>query len=277
MVRSINNLGEHLDTFARQYRIAFADAILYPFPNSIANDVYHLVGAAFALLGLLLIFRRAHRSFLAAFAAAYGAMLFLAPVAEPRYAWPLYPLIGAGFAFGLTTAVRRFLPQMSQQRQTALVMAAPLVLLAITLVRHAQREAPPSLVRHPHALMMFAWLRNENSSAANKLRVAYANPRVLTLETEVRAMGIVPRTPPGMLAALTRLGATHLVSQSVGLGPAANPGRPSCVQRVAGTLPELYPTSFTLVYQNPTFRVYRFHPTPGSADDPGKPISWSDC
>ncbi|MEW5916729.1 MAG: hypothetical protein AB1762_10000, partial [Gemmatimonadota bacterium] len=277
VARSINNLGDHVDTFARQYRIAFADAQLYPFSTALANDAYHVLASLIALVGIALVFARARRSFLVAFAAAYVLMLFLAPVAEPRYAWPLYPLVAAGLASGLSVVVRRVAARFTPRSQALVVTAPVLALLLIALGRDSRKPAPASLVRHPDAVQLFHWLARLDSASTDTLRVAYVNPRVLTLETRITAMGIVPRTPPGILTALTRHRATHLVGQSQGLGLGANPGRVSCVQRSANRLPELYPASFTLAYENRTFRVYSFRPTPGAPNDPGEPIRWSEC
>ncbi|MGH7712553.1 MAG: hypothetical protein ACREOG_14780, partial [Gemmatimonadaceae bacterium] len=84
--RVITDLGNHLSTFAGQYHVGLFLAQLYPFSNNAANDGYHAVASLLTLLGLALIVWRARRSFMVTFAAAYGAVLLVAPVAEPRYA-----------------------------------------------------------------------------------------------------------------------------------------------------------------------------------------------
>ncbi|MGH7711865.1 MAG: hypothetical protein ACREOG_11315, partial [Gemmatimonadaceae bacterium] len=198
--------------------------------------------------------------------------------AEPRYAWPLFPLVGASLAYGTTLVVRRIAPS-APSRTQALAAALPLVaLLLVTLLKDARQPAPAAFVRHADARALFVWLSQRRSATTDvPMRVAYYNPRVVALESDVRAMGIVPRTPPGLLTALKRARATHLIWQRTGLGHASNPGPLPCVQRIANRLPDLYPDYFTLEYQNPTFRVYRMHPDPRAADDPGERIKWSEC
>jgi hypothetical protein len=273
--------GEHLRTFARQYRTALFDAELYPFPIdwNLANDVYHLVASLLVLLGLVILFRRAWKTFLATCTVAYCLMLLIAPVAEGRYAWPLYPLVGAAMALGATSVVRRIAPSWAP-RTRAIVAAAPvLVMFVLALAIQVQRPAPASFVRHPDAIALFSWIaqRGRESASTTPMRVAFHNPRVLTLETGVPAMGIVPRTPPGQLAALDNARVTHLVWQGSGLGADSVGRRVPCVQRVADSLPVRFPARFALEYQNRTFRVYRVLPGAHSSDSVNVRINWSDC
>lgn len=273
--------GEHLRTFARQYRAAFFDAELYPFPSdwNWANDAYHFVASLLLVVGLVILFRRTRHAFLVAFTAAYALMLLIAPVAEGRYAWPLYPLVGAAMALGATAFVRRLAPVLAPRKQ-AIAAGAPVVLaLILALAIEAPRRPPPSFVRHPDAVALFAWLtrRGQESAATTPMRVAFHNPRVLTLETGVSAMGLVPRTPPGQLSALDRARATHLIWQGTGLRTDSTPGKAPCVQRVADSLPLLFPNRFALEYQNRTFRVYRLLPGARSSDSANVRINWSDC
>lgn len=272
---------EHLDTFARQYRVALFDAELYPFPSSwnVANDVYHLVASLFVLLGLVILLRRTARSFLVTLTAAYSLMLLIAPVAEGRYAWPLYPLVCASMVLGITAAVRRFTPSWAP-RTHAIAAATPvIVVFVVALVIAVRREAPASFVRHPDAEALFSWIsqRGKESASTTPMRVAYHNPRVLTLETGVAAMGLVPRTPPGQLSALDTYRATHFIWQGIGLGVDSIGRKLPCVQRVADSLPVLFPDRFALEYQNRTFRVYRVLPGARSSDRVDVRINWSDC
>lgn len=269
-----DEISEHLRTFVRQYRTGLFDALLYPFSSDTANDVYHLVAAALVLLGLAIILWRERRTFLVATAAAYTLLLLVAPVAEPRYAWPLFPLVGAALAKGTALVMRPLLRSMREAAR-ARATGLPLVtLLLLALVREGRRDAPPSLVRHPDASALFAWLSARQDSA---LRVAFHNPRVLTLKTRVPAMGIVPRNAPGQMAALAESRATHFVWQAHGLGTDSVPGKAPCVQRMANQLPELYPEQFTLAYSNGTFRVYRVKPGDARAYTGIERISWNRC
>ncbi len=272
---------EHLRTFARQYRAALFDAELYPFPSTwnLANDAYHLVASLVLLLGLVMLLRRTWRTFLVTFAAAYALMLLIAPVAEGRYAWPLYPLVVAAMTLGATAVVRRLAPAWAARTQ-AIVAGAPIIVAyVLALAVEVPHRAPPSFVRHSDARALFSWIaeRGKESAATTPMRVAFNNPRVLTLETGVASMGLVPRTPPGQLSALDQARASHLIWQGTGLGPDSAPGKAPCVQRVADSLPLLFPNRFALEYQNRTFRVYRVLPGARSSGSVNVRINWNDC
>jgi len=274
--RSIANSGSHLATFVEQYKLGLFRAELYPFSSNVANDVYHAFASVLLLLGLGFIWR-ARRTFMVTLAAGYGLMLLIAPVAEPRYAWPLFPILGAALARGTTLVVQR-LAKTWQPRAQTLTAAAPLfAVLLIAFATDARRPAPASLVRHPDARALFTWLsERQRSAGAAPLRVAFYNPRVVALEAGVPAMGYLPRTAPGVVTALKQQRVTHIIWQAQGLGDSLNPGRPPCVQRAANRLPELYPNLFTIEYQNATFRVYRFDPGMWT-DSAGERISWTEC
>lgn len=272
-------LGEHLSTFVRQYKVGLFAAELYPFASNGANDAYHLVASVLLLVGLVVLVRRARRTFMIALGAAYGLMLLVAPVAEARYAWPLYPILGTALVLGTTIVVAKLAARWTPRAQRA-TAAAPLIgILVLALVTNARGAPPPSLVRHPDAHALFAWLIQRNSALppGAPMRIAFHNPRVLTLETRVAAMGLVPRTPPGQMAALIDARATHLVWQGSATAGNDSPGRAPCVQRMANRLPELYPDRFTLEYQNPTFRVYRVHPGTAPITGPSVAINWRTC
>ncbi|MGQ0641700.1 MAG: hypothetical protein ACT4P6_13205 [Gemmatimonadaceae bacterium] len=279
MARSIADVSEHIDTFVDQYRLAPLYAWLYPFENNRANDLYHLVAAVPTLVGMAHLLWHARRSFLVAMTAAYCLLLLVAPVAEPRYAWPLYPLVGTSLAYGATRIMQRVARRWTP-RTVALAAGAPLAfVLLVALAKDARRPMPASFVRHPDAIALFGWLaqHRENAPADAPLRIAFFNPRIVTLETRVPAMGIVPRTPPGIVTALRQSRVTHLIWQGVAMGGGDTAVRLPCVQRVANRLPDLYPDFFTVEYRNPTFRVYRFHPAATFSDSAGEPISWSAC
>jgi hypothetical protein len=277
LARSITNSGTHLSTFFEQYKLGLFRAELYPFSSNAANDVYHAFASVLLLFGLGFLWR-ARRTFMGTLAAAYGLMLFIAPVAEPRYAWPLFPILGVALARGTTLVVQR-VGRTWQPRAQTLTATVPLfAVLLIAFATDVRRPAPPSLVRHPDAQALFAWLseRQRLAGAAESLRVAFYNPRVMALEAGIASMGYLPRTAPGVVTALKQKHMTHIVWQGRGLGDSSNPGRPPCVQRAANRLPELYPNLFTIEYENATFRVYRFDPGTW-ADSEGERISWTEC
>jgi hypothetical protein len=159
-----------------------------------------------------------------------------------------------------------------------LAAATPIVLvLLLAFSADARRAPPPSLVRHPDAIALFEWLQ-QRRLAGDSLRVAFNNPRVLTLESGVPAMGLAPRTPPGQFAVMIDGRITHLVVQGHGLAAAPDRGSAPCVQRSANELPALYPGRFERVFANQTFEVYRL--LPGPVPDEGTrshAISWTEC
>lgn len=276
---SYSDFAHHLSTFAQHNREALFESELYPFPSNGVNDAYHVVASVLVLLGLPLLLWRTRRTFLVTFAAAYGLLLVAAPVAASRYAWPLYPVLGTALALGATVVVQR-LASTWRPRTQRLAAGAPLVaLLLLALVTNARATPPPSLVRNPDAQALFAWLveRRRALPPDVPMRVAFHNPRVVTLETRVPAMGIVPRTAPGQLAALVMARATHLIWQRDGVAGDGSPGRAPCVQRIANRLPELYPDRFTLEYQNTTFRVYRMQPSSAPVVGENVAINWNRC
>lgn len=273
------DLAQHLDTLGTQYRVALFAAELYPFASNRANDVYHLIATLLVILGLVLLIKRARRTFMISFAAAYGLLLLVAPVAESRYAWPLYPMLGTALAVGASLVVRRLAASWTPRVQRVAAAGPLIAVLLVALVTNARAAPQPSFVRHPDTQALFDWLvqRSRTAPANVPMRIAFHNPRVLTLETRIPAMGIVPRTPPGQMNALIDTRATHLIWQGHNYLGDGKPTPPSCVQRKANSLPDLYPDRFTLEYRNPTFRVYRVRP--GGGPVPGKDdrISWSTC
>ena len=274
--QSFADLVEHLQTFVQQYYTGLGNAVLSPFPGDVANIVYHAIAGALAALGLALILWSARGTFLVCVVAGYALVLLVAPVAEPRYAWPLFPLFGAALAVG-TALVMQPLLRPAAAPVRGLASAAPLLaVLALALVREMGRVPPPSLVRHPDARALFSWLAEQRRTDST-LRVAYHNPRVITLETRVPAMGVVPRNAAGQMSALAESRATHIVWQANGLDADSTRGRLPCVQRIANRLPELYPDRFTLAYSNATFRVYHVTPGDPSAYSGSERISWNRC
>ena len=211
--------------------------------------------------------RRLWRSFLAVACVVYIVMLLVVPVGEGRYVWPLYPVGACALAVGLTRVLellRRWAPAASPSS----VAAAALGIVAVAGVyTECLRPRPESLVGTPDAEALFAWLRQANETIG--MRVAFTNPRVVTLETGVPGMGNVARRAPGQLLAYAERDITHLIWQP--------DVQSDCRQRIANSLPRLYPERFALAYENPGFRVYRV--LPGSVplvDSSMMRLSWRD-
>ena len=132
------------------------------------------------------------------------------------------------------------------------------LILAGALVRESSSPEPIAAERTPDARAVYRWLATVNAQAP--VRAAYANPRVLTLESRVPAMAHVFAVPSKHLQALQDLRITHLVL------PIETPRE--CRARLAHELPGLYPEHFSLEYENLQYRVYRLV----NLDTPIQPI-----
>ena len=248
------------------YRGALFGAALYPSAIAGINTAYHIVSSVLIGVGLVVLTGRIWRSYLGAACLAYLGLLFTVSLAEPRYAWPLYPVAAAALAVGLTTVLerlRRWIPSLPAAT-IALAMVAGVGIAAFRAeLRHGP---PPSLVGTADARALFDWIRRANS--ATPMRMAFFNPRVLALETGVSAMGHVRRSAPGHLLAYAEVGITHLITQS--------DDQSDCPQRLANTLPATFPERFRLVYENPGFRVYRVLPATSPADTGYRRLRWEE-
>jgi hypothetical protein len=231
-------------------------ALLYPFAWNALNDVYHVLAALLALGGGVVLAWRIRRSALFAIGTSYVLILAVAPGGDPRYLWPLIPVIGASLALGTALALRaglqRIGSQPAERRARALGAATGTIVLVGTLVVGLGASPPFAIIGTPDAYGLYTWLRGEHRT--QPVRAIFHNPRVLALETDVSAMGILPRSPAGQLVAIDAERLTHLVWQRDDVS--------ACPQRILNQLPTNYPERFSLAYRNPTFRVYRVRPGP---------------
>jgi len=256
------SLDTQLRIIKGNYRLMLMEAELYPFGIDRWDDVYHVVASIIVVVGALVLAWRLRRSLLLLLIIAYGAMLALAPVADLRYAWPLFPLVGASLVLGLETILARVTRSEHSVRTVAVALSAAIALGAI---RHSLSEPRPySIVDTRDADAVYAWLDAQRRS--EPMRLMFTNPRVVTLETRVPAMGIPPRTTPGLLVAIDERRITHLLTQ---------PDRVSeCLQRLANRLPREFPERFEPVYTNSTFGIYRVVPTHVPFNGTYKRLRW---
>jgi hypothetical protein len=224
---------------------AVSEALLYPLPGNRANDIYHVVAILFAVIGAVDLVRRDWRAPLLWMALWYGMLLLLAPVAVPRYWWPLYPLIAYLPLAGLrVVAGRTFVPRTAEH--IAASMGAVLVLAAaLSIVR---RPAPRMLLNEPDVQALFTALRGE--ATARPIRVMFVNPRVLTLETGIAAMPFIRGPSDRVVGQLRRHAISHVVAGDLGTAPAAQDTLVTAITR--------QPNAFHQTYRNASFTVYRF-------------------
>jgi hypothetical protein len=197
-----------LARFAATYKGALANSVLFPFSSNGANDLYHALAAVPLLIGLVLFIKQRARSVLACFILMYGALLVVAPVAELRYAWPLTPLGIVWFVSGLTWLGNRLVPRWRPAIPRVALALAGAVTFA-TAVQLIQRPARPALLGNPDTRELFDWMRQ--TADTSDIRVVFSNPRVLTLETRVPAMGIPSGDVSAVLAEFDRKHITHVV------------------------------------------------------------------
>lgn len=167
------------------YRFAFFESLLYPSSVNLVNDVYHISAAGVALMGAGRMIRGYAKTAVGAFAVCYVALLLISPVMDTRYTWPLWPLILCASALGLLR-VLSFL-RLPRRALSPIVGLLALAIAAFSALGAAGRARPTSLLDHPAAVELFAWV--EAAPSKGSMRVLFFNPRVFTLQTGVPAMG----------------------------------------------------------------------------------------
>jgi hypothetical protein len=238
--------------FIQTYRSALTAGALFPLPSDGANDVYHVVVAIPLLVGALRFLRVEMGSTLWWFAFAYVGMLFVSPVREGRYAWPLIPLVmfwlvsGAMFLLDRVRApsVRAVIP-----RYVAVVVG----LIGIgAALRLAQTPRRPALLDDPPTIELFEVVRSLADTGRVVPRVVFANPRVLTLETGVAAMGLPYGEPEAVINEFDALAITHVV---VPLHTFNHRAERMLLENVTDR-----PGRFASVFSNSRYQLYRLLP-----------------
>jgi hypothetical protein len=239
----------------RKARYALAEAQLYLFPVNRANDVYHVLGWVATFVGAIGFLRREMRTYLMAFCIAYGGMLLLAPVAEPRYWWPLFPLLIAMALQGIVVIVGSIRPvQRFATPRNAFAVAACVTLLGVVHVVRTPR--PPTLLGAADVQSLFSVLRERGQT--ERMRVYVMNPRVLTWETGVPAMPhIRDVAADDLLQELRRHRISHVVAGDLGV---TGTGNRSLMRTI-----DKYPTMFREEYRNSGFTLLRLLPDSSTA------------
>lgn len=230
------------------YRLPVLDVTLYPFPWDRANDAYHLLALGLMAVGVPAFLRRFGRSFLGVLLVPYGAMLLVAPVADQRYLWPLWPVV-AYLMFAGARTVLAWVPRVAPHAER-IVLGGTTVLCLGGIMPLALRPAGPSLLGNPDVQDVMRWVSTAPDRAS--MRVVFISPRVMTLETGVPAMGIFNAPDSIVLNEYQRVGITHLI------GGDAGTGHPAWAR--VDALVQANPTLFVPVHRNPSFTVYRLPP-----------------
>jgi len=195
------------------YPFATLDLFLYPFPWNRANDAYHLVVAAFGVVGAFLWLPRMRSHVSILFAALYVVMLVVLPMQDGRYLMPLAPLAPFLGGLGISFAASR-VARLTKHEPTTLpairVSAAVMVtVVALALARELARPRPQVLMEAPGVRTLFARLQAARDSGT--VRAVFVNPRVLTWETGVPAMGFFRASVDTTLAEFRARRITHVV------------------------------------------------------------------
>lgn len=245
--------------FVRSYTQAIATSVLYPLGSNTANDAWHVFAAVPLLVGAFLFVRRHAISAMGCFLFAYVAVLVLSPVREPRYAWPLYPLMAAWLVIGLTWLSERLFPATLKPAAPRFVLGFVGLVSVGAAVQLMRIPARPSLLGDPNTISLFDFLKATNDSS--EIRVVFTNPRVLTLETGIPAMGIPNGADTAVIAELSRKRITHVVAPRTNFTRTAERN----LVKIVGDHPAQFPT----VFENASHDVYRFVLRPEAQFDSG--------
>lgn len=226
------------------YREGVFTALLYPFPSNWANDAYHLIAVAIALLGIVSWSRAHYRSMAFVFTGFYALMLISVGIVDARYLWPLFPLVAVGFLGGLSALFRRVTATPSQ---TALAVGVAVALAAVW--HDPYRAHAPSAVSQPSVRALDDTLRGLAATTPG-MRVAFIKPRSLTWRTGIPAMSLFRATPAVTIKELRAQRISHVVTGDLGVAPTLTASWDSLARALPGT--------FRSVYASPEFHIYAF-------------------
>jgi hypothetical protein len=248
-----------INRFGNTYKQSLATSALYPLWSNSGNDVYHLLIAVPLLVGAVLFVRHQLKSAVASFVLMYFCVLLLSPVRDARYAWPMYPLVAAWIASGLVWLGERFTRPARRPMVPRFVLGFVAVVSIGAAVQLSRAREFRSLLGDPDTVSLFNWLKA--TADTSNLRVVFTNPRVLTLETGIPAMGMPGIEPDQMVAEFDAKSITHVVV------PLAHITRRS--ERALGALVAARPAQFPMVFSNASHEVHRFVARPEAPADSG--------
>jgi hypothetical protein len=237
------------------YPFAALDLFLYPFPWNRANDAYHLAVAALAVVGAFIWLPRVRSGFSVVFGAFYVAMLLVLPMQDGRYLMPLAPLApffaGLGIATTAKWVARLTKHDLTPSGAFRVSVAVMVTGVALALGRELTRARPQVLMEAPGTRALFARLRAARDSGT--VRAVFVNPRVLTWETGVPAMGFFRASADTTLAEFRARRITHIVIGDL----------QSDTIRAASVRSAVYarPEAFRRLYTEGAFTVFAFDST----------------
>ena len=240
---------------ARAYPLSIFDLFLYPFTANRANDVYHLGIAAVAAIGAIGWLVREWARLLPIFAVFYIGMLVVLPMQDSRYLMPLAPLAvffaARGTAIIAAWIAARAGRRIVDEQAGRIAFAASLVITMIALATQLNQPKPVVLKEAQGVTTLFSKLSDANRAAP--ARVAFVNPRVLTWETGIPAMGFFEASPDSTLAEFRAKRITHVVIGDLN----TDPKHFRSVQAAVAARPDAYRRLFA----EGVFTVYAFDST----------------
>ena len=241
-----NGLVFRVTASAAAYPDSVFEAVLYPAPWPLVNDVYHVLVLFLMVPGLVVFVRRYWKSGLGCLTILYVlALVLLSPIRESRYLWPLWPV----FAYSVVAGARVWAGWVRLSEQTTRRLA-PIIgggWILVCLLTALAKPSPPALLADNDIKDVMEWVRNESKVAP--MRVVFFNPKVLALETGVPSMPWFRATPEETLEEFRRAGITHVIV-----------GRISVMKRETESLEAAIrtnPDAFQLVRKNGTFEFLR--------------------
>ena len=182
------------------------DLQVYPMPQKLANQVYHVLASLVMALGVLRWSGRGWRSFALLFLGAYVAMLVLLNFSVPRYMWPMAP----GVAFAMWEGGRT-LHGWVPARARGLFPAGAVLLVAVSTLTILRNPPPAPLQKVPEVRQVFDIIERERESTPD-MRVAFFKARAMVWETGVPTAALFGHAhDPVVLAEVDALGITHVV------------------------------------------------------------------
>ena len=230
------------------YRLAVFESHLYPFRGPYVSDAYHVITAILMLIGFFAWFPRLRRRFLFNFALFYFLVHLVFTYTASRYLWPLFPV----FAFGLLKGAQQALVLMSRRQvkeapAVAIIGVTVALLALLVLAGILASDRPVPFLSDPRVVGLIEQTR----SFGGESRVAFFNPRVLTLTTDAAAIGLFVGSPDEIVDEFCDKGITLAITGDFGT---EEPGHPSLQAAVAQR-----PGSFDLAWENEEFALYRFN------------------
>ena len=249
-----------LDGFARiqqwvqtlsTYRLGLFEIMLYPFTWDLANDLYHLAGFGFVLLGLAAWIREGWDRFVTLFVVSYVVMMAALPISGGgRYLWPIAPFVLFGLLNGVKTAVRLLVPGLKEVRLERVVLATAVVLALMSAARLALIPRQLALIEDPAVQEIVRYVRTMDAGGGT--RIVFEYPRLLTWETRVPAMGLPRRSADTTVERVAEEMRSQRITHVVSLERTPLSESELLVREVLGERPRM----FALVHQGILFAVY---------------------